>query len=554
MLASAVWILLAGFFAGQIARRLGAPPLIGMILAGILLGPQVTDTLSPQVLDAAGDLFTVAVMIILFKAGLGLDRENLSQQGTVALRLGFLPSGIEAVVIAIAAMVLFNFDILTGLLMGCVLAPESPATIVPGMMRLKSFGWGVNKAVPDSIMTASALSDVLLLLVFGLLLSFLSEGSVGGITLPGGFTLTALQLLPFKVVLEIALGLLFGYLAARLLVLLLNQHWAQNAVQEVLITAGIALFLVIWSEYWHYFSGYLAAMSMGFFVLRFNPPLARHLRTGFETLWVVAEIVLFVLMGAIIQLQVLVSILLPGLLLLAIGIFVGRAAGWYISTLGSNWNWREKLFLLPGHSAKATVQAAIAGLPLAQGIEGGEIILAVAALAILVTSPAGAWGIPTFAPKLLSKGKVDPTKVDVDRSSRFLAAVDTSAIAERVLMEAAELARCSDGEVVVLNVANNAPKPDIEQLRQQAQVSLSDIPYQFVSITGSVPEAIVNAADQYEVTEIVMGKRGNHVPQVLMGSVSKAVLETTHLPVIIVEEENGQPQPSQSSQTQNRGA
>ena len=542
MLESAIWILWMGFFVGQIARRLGAPPLIGMILVGMLLGPQVGNVISPDVLKAADSLRTVAVTIILMKAGLGLDREKLLSQGSVALRLGILPAATEAVAIAFAAMLIFKFDFPTGLLLGCVIGAESPAVIVPGMLRLKSLGWGVTKGIPDAILTGSALSDVLLLLVFSLLLSFLGQGGVDNFTLPGGITLTAVQLLPFQVLLEVVLGVIIGYAAARLIVsLLTKQNWTQNAVQDVLIAAVIALTLVIVEKALPY-SGYLAAMAMGFFLIKFDAPLARKLRSGFDSLWIVAEIVLFVLLGASIQLQVLGSILLPGLLVLAIGLFIGRMVGWYLSTLGSNWNWREKLFLLPGNMAKATVQAAIGAVPLAEGIEGGEIILAVAVLSILTTAPIGAWGIPTFAPKLLERGEVDPTKVTVATRILLLASVDTSPLATEVLTKTAALARRSDGEVIVLHVINIADEEGVKRLRSKTQKILSDIRHQFITATGSVPEEIVRVAQEYGVTEIVMGKRG-HQPweQVLVGSVSQSVLENSPIPVILVEDRQNEP-------------
>ncbi len=537
MLASVLWILLMGFFAGQIARRLGAPPLIGMILVGIVLGPQVSDVLSSEVLKSADNLRIVAVMIILMKAGLGLDREKLAQQGTVALRLGILPAGIEAIAIALAAMLIFKFDFPTGLLLGCVIGAESPAVIVPGMLRLKSLGWGVTKGIPDAILTGSALSDVLLLLVFSLLLSFFNQGEVENIIFPGKFTLSAVQLLPFHVVMEVGIGLLIGYVAARLTVsLLTQQNWTQNAVQDVLIAATIALLLVVFEQNFPY-SGYLAAMAMGFFLIELDAPLARRLRGGFDSLWIVAEIVLFVLLGASIQLQVLGNTFFPGLLVLAIGLFVGRTIGWYFSTVGSNWNWREKLFLLPGNMAKATVQAAIGAIPLSMGIEGGEIILAVAVLSILTTAPIGAWAIPMFAPKLLERGEVDPTKVTVVTRTILLVAVDTSPFSTEVLLKAASLARRVDGEVIVLHVINIVEKEAVEKLRDRTQKLLSDIRHQFITISGSVPEEIMRVAQQYQVTDIVMGKRG-HRPweQVLVGSVSQAVIENSFIPVILVED------------------
>ncbi len=474
MLESIIWILLIGFFVGEIAFRLKAPPLVGMVLVGILLGPQISNTIDISILQAADSLRAIAVTIILMKAGLGLDREKLAQQGSVAIRLGFLPATCEAIVIALAAMWLLNFDFATGLLLGCIIGAESPAVIVPGMLRLKSLGWGVTKGIPDAILTGSALSDVLLLLVFSLLLAFLSQGTTTGITLPGGIALSALQILPFQVILQIILGAIAGLLTARILVLLLvKQNWTQNATQDTLVAASLALLLVVLAEKFPIFSGYLAVMATGFFVIEFDTPLARRLRNGFDTLWVVAQIILFVLLGASIPLQVLENVLWVGLLILAVGTLLGRMVGWYLSTLGSNWNFRERLFLLPGNSAKATVQAAIGAVPLAAGIDGGETILAIAALSILVTAPLGAWAIPTFAPKLLQKGEVDPTKVAIARRIVLLAAVDTSPLAVDVLLKVAELARRCDGEVVVLHVIQSEDAESIAQLQQQTRQLLA---------------------------------------------------------------------------------
>jgi len=537
MLESIIWILLMGFLVGQIARRLKAPALVGMVMVGILLGPQVGNVISPEVLGAANSLRTIAVMVILMKAGLGLDREKLSQQGTVALRLGFLPAACEAISIAVAAMWLLQFDFLTGLLLGCIIGAESPAVIVPGMLRLKSLGWGVKKGIPDAILTGSALSDVLLLLVFSLLLAFLSQGEATAITLLGGITLSPLQLLPFQIIIQITLGLLLGWVTARILVsLLVKQNWSQTAVQDSLVAAGFALWLVVSAEHIPIFSGYLAVMATGFFLIELDAPLARRLRGGFDSLWTIAEIILFVLLGASIQLNVLGNTMLVGLLVLAIGTLIGRSLGWYLSTLGSNWTGKERLFLLPGNSAKATVQAAIGAIPLAQGIAGGETILAIAALSILVTAPLGAWAIPTFAPKLLEKGEVDPTKVAISGRPVFLAAVDASPLTTDVLTKTADLARRSDGDVIVLYVDNLGDKSTNLQLQQQAQRILSDIRYEFLSLSGTVPEEIIRVAQARQVTYIAIGKRG-HQPweEVLVGSVSQAVLETSPIPVLLVE-------------------
>jgi len=537
MLKSFILILLIGFFVGQFARRLKIPALVGMVLVGIILGPQAADLIDPKVLAASAPLRTIAVMVILMKAGLGLDREKLVQQGTVALRLGFLPATCEALIVALAAMWIFKFDFARGLLLGCIVGAESPAVIVPGMLRLKSLGWGVNKGIPDAILTGSALSDVLLLLVFSLLLNFLGQGTTG-LALPFGLTLNAFILLPIQIICQIFLGIVIGFITAKILVLLLTkQKWTQNTVQDTLVAANLALLLVVLADNLPIFSGYLAVMITGFFLIEFDAPLARKLRSGFDSLWTVAQIILFVLLGASIQIQVLEKILVPGLIILAVGTLIGRAIGWYLSTLGSNWNLRERLFLLPGNSAKATVQAAIGAIPLAQGIEGGETILAIAALSILVTAPLGAWAIPTFAPKLLEMGEVDPTKVGVTRSIILLVAVDTSDVAIQVLTKAADIARRSDASVIVLHVIQGNNPQQLEYLKSTSQRLLVDIRHQFVTITGSIPEEIIRATKDYQATDIVMGKRGHHSPdEVVVGSVSQAVLKSSSIPVILVDE------------------
>ncbi|GAB4359532.1 MAG: cation:proton antiporter [Cyanophyceae cyanobacterium] len=537
MLESWLWMLLMGFFVGQVARRLRLPPLVGMVLVGIVLGPQMGNAIAPSVLDSAAALRTIAVMVILMKAGLGLDRDKLAQQGTVALKLGILPAAGEAIAVAVAAVVLLDFDWATGLLLGCILGAESPAVIVPGMLRLKGLGWGVKKGIPDAILTGSALSDVLLLLVFSLLLTFLGQGTVPPIILPGGVAIAAAALLPLQIVLQVGLGIVLGALLARVLVLLLaRQNWTQTAIQDVLVAACFALLLVVLAERVPIFSGYLAAMATGFFLIELDAPLARRLRSGFDGLWAIAEIVLFVLLGASLPLQTLGDRLGVGLVILAVGTLVGRSLGWTLATLGSNWTGRERLFLLPGNSAKATVQAAIGAIPLSQGIAGGETILAIAALSVLVTAPLGAWAIPICAPRLLQRDPVDPTKVAIARSITLLAAVDTSPLAIAVLTKTADLARRSDATAIVLHVQREDNPEGLDQLRSQIARTLADIRHQFITRTDPIPEAILTAAEQYQVSEIILGKRGDRaIDQVLMGSVSQAILEASPIPVLLVD-------------------
>lgn len=536
MLTSLILVLLGGFFAGQVAARLRIPALVGMIVIGIVLGPQGKNCLGADFLEIADPWRTLAVMVILMKAGLGLDAEKLAQQGTVALRLGFLPAACEAVVIALATMPLLGFDFAHGLLLGCIIGAESPAVIVPAMLRLKSLGWGVAKGIPDAILMGSALSDVLLLLVFSLLMTFLSQGSATGFRW-GVLTLSPLQMLPLQMLVQISLGILIGWAWSQLLVLLLaRQNWAQSAVQEALVAASLALVLVVLAETLPIFSGYLAVMATGFFLIALDAPLARRLRHSFDGLWAVAQIGLFVLLGASLKLDVLGNTAAVGLLILAVGTLVGRGLGWGLSTLGSNWTWKERLFLLPGNSAKATVQAAIGAVPLAQGLTGGEAMLAIAALSILVTAPLGAWAIPTFAPRLLERGEVDPTKVAVAQRVVILAAVDTSPLAPIVLTKAAELARRSEGEVIVLHVPQWEDPQAESQIQAQAQQYLADIRHQVLIQPGVITETILATAQTHAATEILLGKRGHRpLAEVILGSVSQTILETSPIPVLVLE-------------------
>ena len=529
MLTSFLWILLAGFFAGQLTAKLKAPPLVGMIVCGLAIGPRGLNVLPPDFLAQAESLRTIAVMVILAKAGLGLDRNKLRQQGTVALRLGLLPAACETVVIAIAASPLFQFDLATGLLLGCVLAAESPAVIVPGMLFLKQKGWGVKKGIPDAILTGSALSDVLILLVFNLILSQLSQAQS---TLSfGNVELNPTWFLPLQVIVQIVGGIGMGLIAAKILNLILNaKTWVQTLTQETLLTACIALLLVIGAIQLPLFSGYLAVMTLGLRMVEQNPPQARRLRQGFNSLWAIAQIILFVLLGASIQLEILEQSLIPGLCLLGIGTLLGRGLGWYLSTLGSNWTSQEKLYLLAGNSAKATVQAAIGAMPLAAGLPGGDIILALSALSILVTAPLGAWAIPFFGRRLLSHDEVDPTKVLRPYRFHVLVAVDTSPSVPAVLRYAAHLARCSDGSVSILHVwedsstQQEAPIP----LRQQADQKMADIPHQWIFHQGEVADGILAIASDINADQIILG------PASSPHGVVQTVLDRSTVPTLVV--------------------
>ncbi|AFY37789.1 sodium/proton antiporter, CPA1 family [[Leptolyngbya] sp. PCC 7376] len=523
-----VAILLGGFLGGKLVQRLGLPSLLGMILVGLALGSSGVNWLTPEIVDNLSGLRAIAVMVILMKAGLGLDQEKLRQQGTVAIRLGLLPGLCEMLVVAVVAVFLLQFDWLTGLLLGAIVGAESPAVIVPAMLKLKSQGWGVKKGIPDAILTGSALSDAVLLLIFSLLLSVLAQESGANLSW------IAIAQIPVQAVVQIIVGALIGWGVAKAIIYLLTfKNLSTTPLEATLIVSVIALGLIFIAERSPFFSGYLAVMSLGFFIAQLDPPLARYLRRSFAYIWVIAAIFLFVLLGASIQLTVLQDFWLKGLALLGISLVIGRGIGWWLSTLGSDWTVREKLFLLPSNSAKATVQAAIGAIPLSLGLEHGDVILAIAALSILVTAPLGAWAIPLTAPKLLQKNTIDPTKTFHTNQTTFLAAIDTSDSAIAILKKTADLARRSDADVIILHITEQPESDTLLYLQQQIQQHLADISHQWLTYNGNIPEAIVEIARTKQVTAIVIGKQGLG-QRLLMGSVSQAVLETSPIPVTVV--------------------
>ena len=521
-------MLLGGFLGGKLLQWLGLPSLLGMILVGLVLGQSGLNWLPSETVDSLAGLRAIAVMVILMKAGLGLDQDKLRQQGTVAIRLGFLPGLCEMVVVAVVAIYLLNFDWLTGLLLGSIVGAESPAVIVPAMLKLKSQGWGVKKGIPDAILTGSALSDAVLLLIFSLLLSVLAQETSANLSW------LAIAHIPLQAAVQIVAGVMIGWGTAKAMIYLLSRKKLNaNSLEATLIMATVALGLILIAERLPIFSGYLAVMSLGFFLAQLDPPLARHLRHSFANIWAIASIFLFVLLGASIQLSVLQDVWLQGLTLLAISLIIGRGLGWWLSTLGSNWTAREKLFLLPSNSAKATVQAAIGAIPFSLGLEHGDVILAIAALSILVTAPLGAWAIPLTAPKLLQKNTIDPIKVLTNSKTTLLAAIDNSPVAIAVLKQTADLARRSNADVIILHISGDAETPSLSDFTQQIQIHLADISYQYLTRTGNIAEVIIEVARTQQVTAIVIGKQGQG-QRLLMGSVSQAVLETSPIPVTVV--------------------
>ncbi len=529
------FILFLGFFASRVSMRLGLPGLIGMIATGIVLGPELADLLSPSIYAISDEVRLLALLIILLKAGLGLDKGKILTQGTVALRLAFLPVVFEASVVTISTRLLFGWEWLYCWLLGWIICAASPAVIVPLMLRLKSEGWGTDKGIPDLILAEATVSDATAITMFGITLMWLTDGTSNVI----------LQLLGIPM--QIGGGLVVGYLAGKAVRYLLQEtSLTSTSMQDAIVALSFGLLIISGSNYLAY-SDYLGVMTMGFILLEIDGVVARKIRKESTNLWALAEILLFVLIGATVDLTTLSSVGLFALIIVGIGVFAGKWLGVLVSTLGSRLLLRERLFMVVGGMAKATVQAAIAGIPLAMGLPYGNEILAISVVAILFTAPIGAFGTSYLAPRLLTKGEVDPTKVMVKQDVHLLVAVDGSPAAKSALKKATSVARDTNAFVTILYVVAAddltgvyRSMADTDHFVQTYRDIVADIPHEFLVIRGTPAQTIVEVSVRLEADYIYMGKANRRgLNRILVGDTADAVINHSEIPVILVDEGNG---------------
>lgn len=530
MLEGILIILLIGFLAGELAGRVKLPKLIGMLLAGIIVGPNYLDILPDDILNISEEIRLLALLFILFKAGLGLDKNKIISQGTVAIRLAFLPAVIEASVVAVATRFIFGWEWLICFLLGWIVCAASPAVIVPLMLRLKGEGWGVKKGIPDLILAGGTASDATAITMFGIFLAWIVENGAGG-----GETSVALQVMdiPLQVILAIGLGIAAGFLA---LYLIRRSTLTSSNIHDLIVALGLGLLLIIGDDYLP-FSAFLAVMVLGFVILEKDAVTARRLRVEVDKIWVVGEIFLFVLIGAAVDVGVILDAGPQGLAIIAIGLLIGRWGGIFASTWGSSLNLGERVFMVGGDMAKATVQAAIGGIPLAMGVPHGEIILAISVLAIILTAPLGAFLTVFLAPRLLEKGKVDPTKVNIQDDYVLLAAYDGSEASQNALQEAVRAARQMDAHLVVLHVQQSGRIAfSKEELKNIVAPLARDISYKIKVETGSPAKFIVEEAEKNDVNQIYMGKHNQSAyTTVLMGDTAEDVVHNSSTPVILID-------------------
>lgn len=393
MLWSLALVFLGGLLAGEVFRRLRLPPLLGMLLVGIAFGPYALGLLDDSLLAISADLRKIALIIILTRAGLSLDIGDLRKVGRSAVLLCFVPATFEIVGTVILAPRLLGVSVLEAAIIGSVIAAVSPAVVVPRMLRLMDEGYGAKQGIPQMILAGASVDDVYVIVLFS---SFTSLAS-GGTLSPLDFVR-----IPTSLVLGIAAGVLCGLALAWWF-----SHVHMRDSIKVVIFLALSFVLATIEDHCTGiigFSGLLAVMSMGIMLGQRIPVVSKRLSAKYDRLWVGAELLLFVLVGAMVNVAYVAYAGVAAILLI-LGAMVFRMAGVFASVLGTKLNGKERAFCMMAYTPKATVQAAIGGVPLAMGLACGETVLTVAVLAILITAPFGAIAIDCTYKKWLQSAK-----------------------------------------------------------------------------------------------------------------------------------------------------
>lgn len=391
MLLSLALILFCGFALGGIMRKLRLPALLGMMITGIIFGPYALNLISQSILDISTDLRQISLIVILIRAGLALDLKDLKKVGRPAILMCFVPATVEMITVTIFAPMLFSISYLEAAIMGAVLAAVSPAVVVPRMLKLMENGYGLKKGIPQLIMTGASVDDVFVIVLFT---------SFTGMYQGQGFDAVGL----LKVPVSILLGLLLGILSGILLAWLFRKIHMRDTIKILLLLGLSFLFVSLETAIKDIvpLSGLLAVMALGGTVYKKYGMLAKRLSSKYAKVWVGAELLLFVLVGAAVDIRTLSSVGVTAVVLIGVAIAF-RMAGVILSLVKTKLNRKERLFTAISYLPKATVQAAIGGIPLALGIPAGNIILTVAVVAILITAPIGVIGADFTYRKLLTK-------------------------------------------------------------------------------------------------------------------------------------------------------
>ena len=391
MLFSLTLIFLSGIVLGSIFNCLKLPQLLGMLLTGIILGPYLLNLLDPKILSISTDLRQIALIIILTRAGLNLDINDLKKVGRPAVLMCFVPATFEILGMIIFAPKFLGLGLLDSAILGTVIAAVSPAVVVPKMLKLMEDGYGTEEGIPQLIMAGASVDDVFVIVLFTSFIGLASNG-----------TFSALNLI--KIPTSIFFGISVGFLCAILLIYFFKKVHIRDSM-KVIIILNISFLLVTFEHSLTGiigFSGLLAIMSMGTGIQEKNSILAKRLSSKYSKLWIAAEVMLFVLVGATVNIKYALGASIPAILLI-MTVIIFRMVGVFLCLLGTSLSYKERLFCMIAYCPKATVQAAIGSIPLSMGLPSGNIILTVAVLSILITAPLGAFAIDFSYKKLLNR-------------------------------------------------------------------------------------------------------------------------------------------------------
>lgn len=394
MLFSLSLILIIGFALSGLLNRFKIPGLLGMIITGIVLGPHLLNLISPDILHISADLREIALIVILTRAGLSIDIKDLKKVGRPAILMCFVPATFEIIAITLLAPLFLGVTYIEAAIMGTVLAAVSPAVIVPRMIHLIETGYGRDKSIPQIIMAGASVDDVYVIVLFTAFM-----GMYQGI----GFNAASLLSVPISIVLGLGLGVLSGLL----LVFIFKKIHIRDTIKVLIIlsTAFIFVSLEAFLKPYMPLSGLLAVMALGGTILQRYDVLAKRLMGRFSRIWVGAEILLFVLVGAAVDINYLSDAGIKFIILILCALLL-RILGVQLSLLKTPLNTKERLFCSIAYLPKATVQAAIGAIPLSVGVSAGNTILTIAVLAILITAPLGALGVDHTYTKLLTQKRI----------------------------------------------------------------------------------------------------------------------------------------------------
>ena len=391
MLLSISLILILGMFMGWICQKIKLPSLLGMLITGIVLGPYVLNLLDDSILGISAELRKIALIIILTRAGLGLDLSGLKKIGRPAVLMCFVPASFELIGMILLAPKLMGLTVLEAAIMGAVLAAVSPAVVVPRMVKLMDEGYGVNEGIPQLILAGASVDDVYVIVLFSTFVGMM-QGE--------GASILKFVNVPVSIFGGIAIGLLLGVLLAYFFK---KVHIRDTS--KVLIILSISFLLVVIEDKLTTaitFSSLIAVMFIGIGLQKKREAVAERLSVKYGKLWVAAEVFLFVLVGATVNIEYLGKVGSKAFVVI-IGALIFRMFGVFVCLLGTGLKRKERLFAMVAYTPKATVQAAIGGIPLALGFACGDTVLTMAVLAIVLTAPLGAFAIDLSYKKLLNK-------------------------------------------------------------------------------------------------------------------------------------------------------